>query len=107
VTRAEAVRLTAALGALEMCLVRRDPVAGPLLAQAARAADGLAPGPLLSLARDASRRVDLAGDDDAARAARKVVQALCRTAAQACQAALLAGDGGGGAGAGAAQGGTG
>ena len=40
--RTDALRLVAALGAIEMALVRRDVVAGPLLAQAARAAAGRA-----------------------------------------------------------------
>ena len=89
-TAAEAVRLTAALAAVEMCLVRGDPVAGPLLAQAARAAEGLPPAGLLATARDVSRAVDVTGDGDGPRAARKVVQALVRAAAQGCQSALLA-----------------
>lgn len=88
-TAADAVRLTAALAAVEMCLVRRDPVTGPLLAQAARAADGLPPGPLVALAHAAARSADLAAEDEASRAARKAVQALCRAAAQMSQAALL------------------
>jgi hypothetical protein len=90
VTAADAVRLVAALGAVEMALVRRDPVVGPLLAQAARAAADLPPGPLVAAAAAASRAVDLAGDSPAERAARKAVQALCRAAAQECQAAALA-----------------
>jgi len=89
VTAADAVRLVAALAAVEMALVRRDPVVGPLLAQAARAAAGLAPGPLVAAAAAASRAVDLSGDTPAERAARKAVQALCRAAAQECQAAAL------------------
>jgi hypothetical protein len=88
---ADALRLAVALGAVEMALVRRDPVAGPLLAQAARAADGLPQGPLLAAAAALSRRVDLAGAGEGEAAARKVAQALCRAAAQEVQAALAAG----------------
>jgi hypothetical protein len=65
-----------------MALVRRDPVAGPLLAQAARAADGLPGGPSLALA---ARLVRLPADD----AVRKAAQALCRIGAQEAQAAVL------------------
>lgn len=88
-TRAEAVRLVAALGAVEMALVRRDPVAGPLLAQAARAADGLGPGPYVSAAAALSRTVDLHAAGPGPAAARKAAQALCRAAAQAAAAAAL------------------
>jgi hypothetical protein len=88
VTTAEAVRLGAALAQCEMALVRRDPVAVPLLAQAARHADGLPPGPLVA---EAARLVR-AGPPDATpegAAARKVAQALCRAAVVAVDAALL------------------
>jgi hypothetical protein len=90
VTATEATRLTALLGAVEMALVRRDPVAGPLLAQAARAAEGLPPGELLAAAAAVVRAADVTGTGPDAAAARKVAQALCRAAAQTCQAALLA-----------------
>lgn len=89
-TRADAVRLVAALGAVEMALVRRDPVAGPLLAQAARAADGLPPGRYVAAAAALSRIVELHAAEPSAAAARKAAQALCRAAAQAAQAAALA-----------------
>ncbi|MCC6832176.1 MAG: hypothetical protein IT200_12585 [Thermoleophilia bacterium] len=89
-TRSEAVRLVAALGAVEMALVRRDPVAGPLLAQAARAAAGLPPGPYVSAAAALARAVELHGPGPGAAAARKAAQALCRAAAQAAQGAALA-----------------
>ena len=92
-TRAEAVRLTHALAQCEIAMVRKDPVAGPLLAQAARAAKGLPPGPLVAAA---ARVVRLIGDDapaEAAAAGRKVAQALCRAAVQETQAALLGEDG--------------
>lgn len=88
-TRAEAVRLVAALAQCEIAMVRRDPVAGPLLAQAARAAEGLPPGPMVAAA---ARIVRLVGDDapaEAAAAARKLAQALCRAAVQEAQAAAL------------------
>lgn len=88
-TRADAVRLVAALGAVEMALVRRDPVAGPLLAQAARAADGLAVAGLVAGAAALSRAVELHGESAGERAARKAAQALCRAAAQHCQAVAL------------------
>jgi hypothetical protein len=92
VTRAEAVRLIAALAQCEIAMVRRDPVAGPLLAQAARAADGLPPGPLVAAAAAMWRR--LGGDvpPEAAAAGRKVAQALCRAAVQETQAVLLGED---------------
>ncbi|MFN8122393.1 MAG: hypothetical protein U0237_08195 [Thermoleophilia bacterium] len=89
-TRPEAVRLVAALGAVEMALVRRDPVAGPLLAQAARAADGLPPGPYVAAAARLSRTIALHGAEPGAAAARTAAQALCRAAAQVAQAAALA-----------------
>ena len=66
---ADGLRLAAALAQCEMALVRHDPVAGPLLAQASRHADGM-PGA-------------------AAAAARKVVQALTRAAVIENDAALL------------------
>lgn len=89
--RAEAVRLVAALAAVEMSLVRRDAVAGPLLAQAARAADGLECGALVAAARDLMRDAPAGEDDALAAARRKVVQALCRAAAQQAQSAALGG----------------
>lgn len=85
----EAVRLVAALAAVEMALVRRDAVAGPLLAQAARAAAGLPVHGLLVQAARITRTVDVTGAEPGQRAARKVAQALCRAAAQRSQAALL------------------
>jgi hypothetical protein len=85
----DALRLVAALGAIEMALVRRDEVAGPLLAQAARAAAGT---PVEAWIVEAARLARLPGllDDGPAPAARrKVVQALCRASAQTVQAQLL------------------
>lgn len=85
----DALRLTAALAQCEIALVRRDPVAGALLAQAARAADGLPAGPLVAQAAALARRLDPGDTGPGATAARKVVQALCRAAAQQAQAELL------------------
>jgi hypothetical protein len=80
---ADALRLAAALAQCEMALVRHDPVAGPLLAQAARHADGL---PGAGAARAAAGLQRAAGEDPAAR---KVVQALTRAAVIENDAALL------------------
>jgi hypothetical protein len=84
--RGDLVRLAAALAQCEMALVRRDPVAGALLAQAARHAEGLEHGEALAAAADLARASDPAGD----RAARKVVQALVRSALIDADAELLA-----------------
>ena len=92
-TAIEAVRLTASLAECEMALVRRDPVAPALLAQAARHADGLSPGPLTAAAARLARAVDPAARTPEASATRKVVQALVRAAAMEAEAALLAGPG--------------
>lgn len=86
----EAVRLIASLAQCEIALVRRDPVASSLVAQAARHADGLAPGPLVAGAARLSRAVDPAGRGPEAAAARKVVQAMVRAAAMEAEAALIA-----------------
>jgi hypothetical protein len=85
----DAVRLVAALGAIEMAVVRCDPVAGPLLAQASRAADGLTGGTWLAAAATLVRAPDAWDDTPPARARRKVVQALCRAAAHSVQFELL------------------
>ncbi len=84
-TRDEALRILSLASQVEMALVRRDPVAGPLLAQAARAASGLSGGEHLKAAADLSREANLAIDYSA----RKVVQALTRLAVQEAQAAAL------------------
>ena len=90
--RTDALRLVAALGAIEMALVRRDEVAGPLLAQAARAAAGTPVDTWLAEAARLVRAPEFFGDAPPAQAARrKVVQALCRASAQAVQAELLEG----------------
>ncbi len=86
---ADGVRLCASLAQCEIALVRRDPVAPALLAQAARHSDGLACGALVAAAAALARSLDPAGDDPAQRAGRKVVQALCRAAVQQAEASLL------------------
>jgi len=89
--RTDALRLVAALGAIEMALVRRDDVAGPLLAQAARAA---AATPVDAWVAEAARLVRAPGcfgDAPHEMARRSAVQALCRASAQGAQAALLTG----------------
>ena len=88
-TAIEAVRLLAALSRAEIALVQQDRVATALLAQAARDADGLAPGPAVAAAARMARAVDLSGHAPANAATRKVVQALCRVAQQDATAALL------------------
>lgn len=85
----DALRLVGLTAQCEMALVRRDAVAPALLAQAARAADGLRGGVWLAQAAEIARAADLAADRPESRAARKAVQALVRLAAQAAHAALL------------------
>lgn len=84
------VRLAAVLAQCEIALVRHDAVAGPLLAQAARHADGLDGGAVVAAA---SRLARASGGEAGAEgaAARKAVQALCRTAVIETDAALLEG----------------
>lgn len=89
VRRTDAVRLVAALGAVEMALVRQDPIAAPLLTQAARAAAGTGLAGWLEAAATITRDPAFTEDDPGARARRKVVQALCRASAQGAQAAIL------------------
>ena len=88
-TREEAVRLSASLAQCEIALVRRDPVASPLLAQAARHAHGLEVGELVAAAAGLARALDPAGGAPEQAAARKVVQALCRAAVCEVDAELL------------------
>lgn len=88
-TRDEAVRLSASLAQCEIALVRRDPVASPLLAQAARHADGLVVGELVATAAVLARGLDPAGGPPDQAAARKVVQALVRAAVCEVDAVLL------------------
>jgi len=85
VTRDEALRILSLASQVEMALVRRDAVAGPLLAQAARAAAGCEGGEHLAVAAELSRSTNLASDYSA----RKVAQALTRLAVQEAQAAAL------------------
>jgi hypothetical protein len=89
VTAAEATRVLVLVGQIEIALVRRDPVAGPLLSQAARAAEGLPPGRVLAAAAGIARAVDLADTAPAPAAARKVAQAMVRLAQQETAGALL------------------
>ena len=86
---ADMARLHAALAQCEMALVRRDAVSAALLAQAARHADGLPDGDLVAGAAGIVRALDVHGATPAERAARKVVQALVRTALQTTEAALV------------------
>ena len=85
-TRDDALRILSLASQVEMALVRRDPVAGPLLAQAVRAAVGLHGADYLAAATDLSRATDLSTNEPA----RKVAQALTRLAVQEAQAAILA-----------------
>jgi hypothetical protein len=82
-------RLHAALAQCEMALVRRDNVAAALLAQAVRHAEGLPGGDLVAAAAQLVRAVGVDGSEPAERAARKVAQALCRSALQTTEAALI------------------
>ena len=88
-TRSEAVRLVAQIAQCEIALVRRDAVAGPLLSQAARAAEGREPSELLVTAAGLARTHDVGASDAASRARHKVIQALTRMAAQQAQSAVL------------------
>ena len=87
--RGDLVRLAASLAPCAMALVRRDPVAAALVAPAARHAEGLEPGPALAEAALLARAADLSGGSGAQAAARKVVQALVRSALIDAEAGLL------------------
>jgi hypothetical protein len=87
--RLDLVRLAATLAQCEMALVRRDPVAAALVAQAARHAEGLPPAPAVAAAAALARRVDPAAEAAEQAAARKVVQALVRSAVIEAEAGLL------------------
>ncbi len=87
--RADLVRLASALAQCEMALVRRDPVAVPLLAQAARHAEGMPAGPAAAAAAALARATEPVADAPDAAAARKVVQALVRSALIEAEAGLL------------------
>jgi hypothetical protein len=86
---ADLLRLAESLAQCEMALVRRDPVAAALLAQAARHAEGMPSGPAAAAAARLARSCDPAGDSPEAAAARKVVQALVRSALIEAEAGLL------------------
>ena len=87
----DTVRLAAALAQCEIALVRRDPVAGALLAQAARHADGQDGGEMVAAAARLARASDGAEAGPEGAAARKAIQALCRAAVIETDAALLGG----------------
>ncbi|MBI2683924.1 MAG: hypothetical protein HYX33_00795 [Actinobacteria bacterium] len=88
--RLDAVAIVAAAAQAEMALNRGDPVAGALVALAARSAAAVVGGRELALAAEITRRVDVTAPTPAAAASRKVAQALCRSALQQAQAALIA-----------------
>lgn len=90
VTPEQALRVAGWCSQAEIALVTRSGVAGPLLSQAARAADGLAGGEALAAAARIARTVDLSDRSLETSAARKVVQALCRLGLHEAQEALLA-----------------
>ena len=81
----DSLRVVALAAQAEMALVRRDAVAGPLLAQAARAADGMPAGHVLA---EATRLVRAAPEREAVRQA---ALSLCRMGLQEAQADLLGG----------------
>lgn len=82
-TAADGLRVVTLAAQAEMALVRRDQVAGPLLAQAARAAEGMPAGPLLAqaavLVRAAPER----------EAVRQAALSLCRMGLQEAQAQVM------------------
>jgi hypothetical protein len=90
VTPDDAVRVAGWCAQAEIALVMRSAVAASLLAQAARAADGLPGGGALAVAAKLARTVDITATEPEPAACRKVVQALCRVGLQEAQAALLA-----------------
>jgi len=83
VSAADALRVVTLAAQAEMALVRRDAVAGPLLSQAERAAEGMPAGPLLAEAAAMVR-----GEPDS-EAMRQAALSLCRMALQDAQADLL------------------
>lgn len=80
---ADPLRVVTLAAQAEMALVRRDAVAGPLLAQAARAAMGTPAEPVLAQAASMVR-----GEPDR-EAIRQVALSLCRIALQEAQADAL------------------
>ena len=77
------LRVVALAAQAEMALVRRDAVAGPLLSQAARAADGMPAGPLLQQAAAMVR------GEPGREAIRQAALSLCRMALQEAQVEAL------------------
>lgn len=84
--RADALRVVALAAQAEMALVRRDDVAGPLLAQAARAAIGMPAGPLLA---EAARVVRT---EPGREAVRQAALSLCRMGLHEAEAEALGGE---------------
>ena len=80
---ADALRVVTLAAQAEMALVRRDAVAGPLLSQAARAAEGMPSGPLLEQAAAMVR------GEPGREAIRQAALSLCRMALQEAQAEAL------------------
>ena len=79
----DALRVVGLASQAEMALVRRDAVAGALLAQAARAAEGTPAGPLLSEAARLERA------EPGREAVRQAALSLCRMGLQEAQADAL------------------
>lgn len=80
---ADALRVVALAAQAEMALVRRDHVAGPLLAQAARAADGTPAGSVLA---EAAR---LVRTEPGREAVRQAALSLCRMGLHEAEAEAL------------------
>jgi len=83
-TTPDALRVIALAAQAEMALVRRDDVAGPLLAQAARAAEGTSAAQVLD---EAATLVRLAPEREAVRQA---ALSLCRMGLHEAEAVALA-----------------
>ncbi len=84
---ADALRVATLAAQAEMALVRRDPVSGPLLAQAARAAAGTAAGDALHEAASLMRQAP------ESEPVRQVALSLCRIGLQEAQSDVLRGAG--------------
>ena len=83
-TTPDALRVIALAAQAEMALVRRDAVAGPLLAQAARAAEGTSAAQVLD---EAATLVRVAPEREAVRQA---ALSLCRMGLHEAEAVALA-----------------
>jgi hypothetical protein len=83
-TTPDALRVIALAAQAEMALVRRDDVAGPLLAQAARAAEGTSAAQVLD---EAATLVRVAPEREAVRQA---ALSLCRMGLHEAEAVALA-----------------